>query len=238
MTALPAGMALFFVAASALAMLMWRPGTGRAFALAIAFGLAEYARGHVLTGLPMEPGRLRPARQRRDDAARLAVRRVRLSLLAVLLFASPAAIFTPSRIAGREVARHDLPRWRSAHRARRRRLVGRAEARRRREREHRHPGQDRAGRHRSGREVAPREQRRDLHRLSRSHQVGGVTGLTASRSWCGRRRRCRSFSPSSSRGARGDRRGAARKAPRCSWARRVSSRNATRKAVLTADAYL
>ena len=62
MTALPAGMALFFAAASALAMLMWRPGIGRVFALAIAFGLAEYARGHVLTGLPVEPDRLCAAR--------------------------------------------------------------------------------------------------------------------------------------------------------------------------------
>jgi drug/metabolite transporter (DMT)-like permease len=33
-------------------MLFWLPGAGRVFALAIAFGLAEYARGHVLTGLP------------------------------------------------------------------------------------------------------------------------------------------------------------------------------------------
>jgi apolipoprotein N-acyltransferase len=52
MTALPGGMALFFAAASALAMLFWLPGAGRVFALAIALGLAEFARGHVLTGLP------------------------------------------------------------------------------------------------------------------------------------------------------------------------------------------
>ena len=52
MTALPGGMALFFAAAAALAMLLWVPGPGRAFALAIAFFLAEFARGHVLTGFP------------------------------------------------------------------------------------------------------------------------------------------------------------------------------------------
>ena len=52
MTALPAAWRLFFAAAAALAMMLWRPGAARVFALAIAFGLAEYARGHVLTGLP------------------------------------------------------------------------------------------------------------------------------------------------------------------------------------------
>src|ERR1044071_6044457 len=52
MTAMPAGMALFSAAAAAFAMLLWLPGIGRVLALAFAFGLAEYARGHVLTGLP------------------------------------------------------------------------------------------------------------------------------------------------------------------------------------------
>ena len=52
LTAMPGGMALFFAAAGALAMLLWQPGAGRVFALAIAVGIAEYARGHVLTGLP------------------------------------------------------------------------------------------------------------------------------------------------------------------------------------------
>ena len=97
-------MALFFAAAAALAMLIWRPGAGRVFALAIAFGLAEYARGHVLTGLPVEPDRLWAARQPAADAARLPVRRLRLSLLAVLLFASPAAILAPAELALARVA--------------------------------------------------------------------------------------------------------------------------------------
>ena len=43
MTALPGSMALFYAAAAALAMMLWRPGAPRVFALAIAFGLAEYA---------------------------------------------------------------------------------------------------------------------------------------------------------------------------------------------------
>jgi apolipoprotein N-acyltransferase len=101
-TALPGGMALFFAAASALAMLLWLPGAGRVLALAIALGLAEFARGHVLTGLPWNLlgygllGTL-PLMQL---AALFGV--YALSLFAVLLFASPAAITAPAgtRLAG------------------------------------------------------------------------------------------------------------------------------------------
>jgi apolipoprotein N-acyltransferase len=97
MTALPGGMALFFAAAAALAMFLWVPGPGRAFALAIAFFLAEFARGHVLTGFPWNLlgysllGNL-PLMQL---AALFGV--YALSLLAVLLFAAPATIFAPSQ---------------------------------------------------------------------------------------------------------------------------------------------
>ena len=96
MTAFPAGMALFFVAASALAMLMWRPGIGRVFALAIAFGLAEYARGHVLTGFPWNLIGYAPLGNvgMMQLASLFGV--YALSLLAVLLFVGPAAIFTPA----------------------------------------------------------------------------------------------------------------------------------------------
>ena len=60
-------------------------------------------------------------------------------------------------------------------------------------------------------------------------QVGAGWAATASRSSCGRRPRCRSFSPAIARGARRDRRKPCRKAPCCSRVRRVSSRNATHK---------
>ena len=96
MTALPGGMALFFAAASALAMLLWVPGPGRAFALAIAFFLAEFARGHVLTGLPwnLVGYSLLGSLPLMQLASLFGV--YGLSLLAVLLFAAPATIFAPA----------------------------------------------------------------------------------------------------------------------------------------------
>jgi apolipoprotein N-acyltransferase len=95
MTAMPAGMALFYAAATALAMLLWRPGGARVLALAIALGLAEYARGHVLTGLPWNL--LGYALTGNEPMMQLAALFgvYALSLLAVLIFASPAAIFAP-----------------------------------------------------------------------------------------------------------------------------------------------
>jgi apolipoprotein N-acyltransferase len=95
MTAMPGGMALFFAAAAVLAMVLWRPGPARVFALAIAFGLAEFVRGHVLTGLPwnLMGNALTGNEPMLQLAAPFGV--YGLSLLAVLLFASPAAIFAP-----------------------------------------------------------------------------------------------------------------------------------------------
>lgn len=108
MTALPGGMALFFAAACTLAMLLWQPGPGRVLALGIAFGLAEYARGHVLTGLPWNLigyGLLGPL-PLMQLASVFGV--YALSLIAVLLFASPAAIAAPN------VSRLAEPRWTAA----------------------------------------------------------------------------------------------------------------------------
>ncbi len=50
--ALPAGLALFYAAASALAAAMWRQGYARLLAFAFAFFCAEAARGYLLTGFP------------------------------------------------------------------------------------------------------------------------------------------------------------------------------------------
>ena len=95
MTALPGGMALFYAAAAALAACLWRPGPARVFALAIAFALAEFARGHILTGLPWNllGYGLAATLPMMQLAAIFGV--YALSLLAVLLFASPFAIWAP-----------------------------------------------------------------------------------------------------------------------------------------------
>lgn len=49
---LPGGLALFFATAAAAAAALWRPGAARIFVLAIAYGIAEWLRGHILTGFP------------------------------------------------------------------------------------------------------------------------------------------------------------------------------------------
>jgi apolipoprotein N-acyltransferase len=51
-TLMPAGLALFWGGAAALARAFWRPGLARVLVLALAFGVAEWLRGHVLTGFP------------------------------------------------------------------------------------------------------------------------------------------------------------------------------------------
>ncbi len=49
---MPAGLALFWALAAALAAFLWRPGPARVIALALAFMVLEWARGVVLTGFP------------------------------------------------------------------------------------------------------------------------------------------------------------------------------------------
>ncbi|MGD9803648.1 MAG: apolipoprotein N-acyltransferase [Hyphomicrobiaceae bacterium] len=50
--AMPAGLALFWAAAAALAALIWQPGLQRVVTLALTLALAEWLRGHILTGFP------------------------------------------------------------------------------------------------------------------------------------------------------------------------------------------
>lgn len=93
MTALPAGMALFFAAGGAVSMVLWREGPARVFALALGLGLAEFARGHVLTGFPWNLigyGLLAnpPLMQLASIFGVYAA-----TVFAVLLFAAPAAIW-------------------------------------------------------------------------------------------------------------------------------------------------
>jgi len=49
---LPGGLALFIAVACAVAARFWKPGAPRIFALAIAYGIAEWVRGHIFTGFP------------------------------------------------------------------------------------------------------------------------------------------------------------------------------------------
>jgi apolipoprotein N-acyltransferase len=51
-TMMPAGLALFYAAATAAAVAVSRPGLQRIIALAVTLGSAEWLRGHVLTGFP------------------------------------------------------------------------------------------------------------------------------------------------------------------------------------------
>ena len=51
-TLLPAGLALFYAGAAALAQPLWRTGPYRVLALALALSAMEYARGHLFTGFP------------------------------------------------------------------------------------------------------------------------------------------------------------------------------------------
>lgn len=51
-TLLPAGLALFWGIAAAVARVFWSEGIGRLFVFAIALSLAEWLRGHILTGFP------------------------------------------------------------------------------------------------------------------------------------------------------------------------------------------
>ena len=51
-SAMPAGLALFWAGAAAGAATVWRPGVGRLLVLALFLGAAEWLRGHILTGFP------------------------------------------------------------------------------------------------------------------------------------------------------------------------------------------
>ncbi len=51
-TLMPAGLALFWGAAVAVAALVWRPGLQRVLLLALTLSAAEWLRGHIFTGFP------------------------------------------------------------------------------------------------------------------------------------------------------------------------------------------
>ncbi|MEE2690129.1 MAG: apolipoprotein N-acyltransferase [Pseudomonadota bacterium] len=89
-TGMPAFLALFFGGASALAVSLWRPGPARVLIFTVSLMAFEYARGHILTGLPWNlPGQaLAGTAAGAQSAAIYGV--YGLSLVAMLVAAAPA----------------------------------------------------------------------------------------------------------------------------------------------------
>jgi len=96
---MPAGLALFYAAACALAASLWRSGTWRVLALALALSAAEWLRGHVLSGFPWNVlgYALTYPIELMQSAALLGI--YGLTLLALLIFGLPAILWSegPSR---------------------------------------------------------------------------------------------------------------------------------------------
>ncbi len=90
---LPAGLALFFALATALAGLLWRPGVPRILGLALAFGITEWLRGHILTGFPWNAlgYALTGGDAMMQWASIFGV--YALSILAVVIFCAPASLW-------------------------------------------------------------------------------------------------------------------------------------------------
>lgn len=90
-TALPAGLALFFALGTAVAMAVWSPGVSRVLALAGAIGASEWLRGNILTGLPWNAiGYALASDDRLLQAASL-IGVTGLSLIAVVVFGLPVS---------------------------------------------------------------------------------------------------------------------------------------------------
>jgi len=89
---MPVGLALFFALALALAGLVWRPGPARILTLALAFLVAEWLRGHILTGFPWNAlGYTLAAPDTLMQAGAL-VGVYGLGFFAVLIFSAPATL--------------------------------------------------------------------------------------------------------------------------------------------------
>lgn len=94
---LPAGMALFFALAFAIARLLWSAGAWRIFALAFGFGLAELIRHVIFTGFPWNTyGQAFSAWLPLAQSASF-IGAEGLTLVAVLVFAGPATVVDERR---------------------------------------------------------------------------------------------------------------------------------------------
>ncbi len=91
---LPAGLALFFALAFAVARLFWSDGPARILTFAVALSAAEWLRGHVLTGFPWNlPGMALGSNLVLAQAASL-VGVYGLTFLSLVIFAAPATLAT------------------------------------------------------------------------------------------------------------------------------------------------
>ncbi len=98
-TLLPAGLALFFAAATSIACLMARPGFERVLALAITLPVAEWLRGHIFTGFPWNTigYALTMPLALMQSSALIGI--YGLTLVAVLIFAAPGVLLAQGRAA-------------------------------------------------------------------------------------------------------------------------------------------
>jgi apolipoprotein N-acyltransferase len=97
-TLVPAGLALFYAAAAALAAPFWRPGFTRVLVLALALSAFEWLRGHVFTGFPWNVlgYALTYPLPLMQSAALIGI--YGLTLVAVLMFAAPPVLWTEARV--------------------------------------------------------------------------------------------------------------------------------------------
>jgi apolipoprotein N-acyltransferase len=98
--AFPAGLALFYALAGAAMMALWGPGTRRVFVLTAAFFAVDWLRGHILTGFPWNLWGYTLAGNDAIAQSASLFGVYGLSLLAPLIFSSPAALAGPHRRAG------------------------------------------------------------------------------------------------------------------------------------------
>ena len=90
---LPAGLALFFAAAAALAHCLWRPGAARLVALALALMAGEWLRGHIFTGFPWNTLGYALTTGENIMQAASVFGIYGLTPIAVVIFSSPAAVW-------------------------------------------------------------------------------------------------------------------------------------------------
>src|ERR1700731_3089261 len=103
---LPAVLAVFSGLGFMMARLLWTPGAGRLFALAVGLSLTEWLRGHVLTGFPWNTFGMALGGNLVTAQLASIVGLYGLTVIAILIFSSPAVLGEKSAMHG---ARRRLP---------------------------------------------------------------------------------------------------------------------------------